>query len=204
MKTDVITLSNTGTGIAEALAQTEKAAIYRGLTPKQTLRLRLLAEEMMGMLRTIVGETKSDYWVEAEGSAFSLHLSTRTRMYSEMREELLKASTTGKNAAAAGFMGRMRDILTRMYEPDKDGIEPGDYGFYYQDAGIVDGSIDPLESGMLYGWSLNEYRAAIGANRDREEEKWDELEKSITANLADEIRIYIRADSVEMVIEKKF
>ncbi len=204
MKTDVIKLSNTGTGIEEALAQTEKAAAYRGLTPKQTLRLRLLAEEMMGMLRTIVGETKSEYWVEAEGTAFALHLSARTRVYSEMREELLKSSTTGKNAAAVGFMGRLRDILTQLYEPDRDTVESGDYGFYYQDAGSADTSIDPQDTGLLYGWSLNEYRAALEANRDREEEKRDELERSSTANLADEIRIYIRADKVEMVIEKKF
>ena len=100
MKTDVITLSNTGSGIQEALAQTEKAAAFRGLTPKQSLRLRLLAEEMLGMLRTIIGETKSEYWVEADGNAFQLHLATKARLYSEMREELLKASTSGSGTGA--------------------------------------------------------------------------------------------------------
>ena len=66
MKTDVIEISPAGEGMAEALKETERAASYRGLTPKESLRLRLLAEEMMGMLRTIVGEERSRFWVEAE------------------------------------------------------------------------------------------------------------------------------------------
>ncbi len=199
MKTDVITLSNTGSGIQEALAQTEKAAAFRGLTPKQSLRLRLLAEEMLGMLRTIIGETKSEYWVEADGNAFQLHLATKARLYSEMREELLKASTSGENAAAKGFMGKIADIITQTLEPSKEGNLQADYGFFYDS---YDGLTDPLSEGLLYGWSFMEYKNAIQANNDKEE--WDELEKSITANLADEIRIYIRSSNVEMVIEKTF
>ena len=199
MKTDVITLSNTGSGIQEALSQTEKAAAFRGLAPKQSLRLRLLAEEMLGMLRTIVGETKSEYWVEAEGNTFQLHLATKAHLYSEMREELLRTSTTGTNAAAKGFMGKLRDIITQTLEPSREGNLPADYGFFYDS---YDGIVDPLSEGMLYGWSLLEYKNAIQANKD--EEDWDELEKSITANLADEIRIYIRSSDVEMVIKKAF
>ena len=60
MKTDVIEITALESGIKEALAQTEKAAVYRGLSRKETLRLQLLAEEMMGMLRTIEpGESRA-------------------------------------------------------------------------------------------------------------------------------------------------
>ena len=92
MKTDVIVISPLGEGMEEALRQTEKAAAYQGLTSKETLRLRLLGEEMMGMLRTIVGEGKSSFWVEAEGRCFSLHLAAGARMNADMREELMKLS----------------------------------------------------------------------------------------------------------------
>ena len=40
--------------------------------------------------------------------------------------------------------------------------------------------------------------------KEEEAEKWDELEKSITAKLADEVKIFINGDAVEMVIEKTF
>ena len=78
MKTDVIEISPTGEGMAEALRQTEKAAAFQNLNPKQGLRLRLLAEEMMGMLRTLVGKGQASYWVEAEGNQGYLRAAERT------------------------------------------------------------------------------------------------------------------------------
>ena len=204
MKTDVIVISPTGEGMAEALKETERAAAYRGLAPKESLRLRLLAEEMMGMLRTIVGEGKSSYWVEAEGKAFSLHLAAGVRLDAGMREELLKSSTSGKNAAVKGFMSRVRDIFTQLSEPDSAAIDPKDYGFSYVDVSSFDASMGVTTHGMMYGWSMREYRDAVYEHREQEPDKWDELEKSITARLADEVRIFIRGSTVELVIEKAF
>ena len=45
MKTDVIEISPTGEGMTEALRQTEKAAAFQQLTPKQGLRLALRFSE---------------------------------------------------------------------------------------------------------------------------------------------------------------
>ena len=204
MKTDVIDITPTGEGIAEALAETEKAAAFRGLDPKQTLRLRLLAEEMTGMLRTIVGETPLRYWVESKGPAFSLHLSADAQADFEMREALLKTSTSGKNAAAKSFMGRIRDIFVRMGEANDVGMLSTEYGYSYVGVVGYDASVDMSPNAMLYGWSLSAYREAVAENREQEAEKWDELEKSITAKIADEIKIFIRRNTVEMVIEKTF
>ena len=67
MKTDVIEIKANGEGIDEVLLETERAAVYRGLEPKQTIRLRLLAEEMAGMLRTLIGKETFRYWVETVG-----------------------------------------------------------------------------------------------------------------------------------------
>ena len=205
MKTDVIKISPTGEGMAEALRQTEKAAAYRDLTFKEGLRLRLLAEEMMGMLRTIVGEGKSNFWVESEGRSFSLHLTAGVRMNADMREELLKTATSGKNAAAKGFMNRIRDIFTQITEPDGDDPSPTDYGFSYVDVtSFDDASLGVTTHGMTYGWSMKAYKSAVAERREEEADKWDELEKSITARLADEIQIFIRGNAVELVIEKAF
>ena len=57
-------------------------------------------------------------------------------------------------------------------------------------------------------WSMVEYEDALSARIRRDEaaalEAWDELEKSIIANLADEVRISIRGREVEMVVYKSF
>lgn len=203
MKTDVVEIRPTGEGIEQALAETERAAAFCGLDHKQSLRLRLLAEEMTGMLRTLIGETPLCYWVESEGRRFSLHLAGNVRMNPDLREELLKTSTSGKNAAAKGFMGRVRDIFRQFSEADYVDPRENLYGYTYVGVVGYDASLD-VAPNMICGWSLNEYKAAVAAHMDEEREKWDEMEKSITAKLADEIKIFIRNKAVEIVIEKAF
>ena len=204
MKTDVIEITAKGEGIDSVLSETERAAVYRGLEPKQALRLRLLAEEMTGMLRTLVGDERFRYWVETEGRTFALHLMGETLMNTGLKRELLNISTTGKNAAARGFMGRLRDILAAMSESYQPvGAEMG-CGYSYVNVTGFDASMDVSPNAMLYGWSLRAYRDAVAQNREKEPEKWDELEKSITAKLADDVKIFIRGNTVEMVIEKTF
>ena len=203
MKTDVIEITPNGAGIENALLETERAAAYRELAPKQALRLQLLAEEMTGMLKTLVGDEQFHYWIESEGMAFSLHLLTQTIVTRELREALLKTSTSGKNAAAKGFMGRLREILTSMSESYDPAAELG-YGYSYVDVTGFDASMDMSPNAALLGWSLKAYRDAVIENKEKEPEKWDELEKSITAKLADDVKIFIRGNNVEMVIEKTF
>ena len=204
MKTDVIEITNKGEGVESVLTETERAAVYRGLTPKQALRLRLLAEEMTGMLRTLVGDERFRFWVESEGMAFSLHLETQTVMTPELKEALLNTSSSGKNEAAKGFMGRLREIFTAMSESYQPVGTEMRYGYSYVDVIDFDASMDVSPNAALLGWSLKAYRDAVAENREKEPEKWDELEKSITAKLADDVKIFIRGNNVEMVIEKAF
>ena len=202
MKTDVIQINSLGEGIEEALRQTENAAAFRGLSHKETLRLQLLAEDMTGMMRTIIGNRSANYWVEANGTRFSLHLAMKARMDLELRDALLQATTTGKNSAAKGFMGTLRDIFMQMSEPVDASRPLPEYGFVHTDIGSFDAPMDVGFYNYAADWSLEQYRKTIASEENVQ--KWDELEKSITARLADEVKIYINGDAVEMVIEKEF
>ena len=73
MKTEKMIISSQEVGMPEALAATEELATKCGLERKQMLHLRLLAEELFGMLRGISGELEADYWVEYEGKSFEMH-----------------------------------------------------------------------------------------------------------------------------------
>ena len=52
----------------------------------------------------------------------------------------------------------------------------------------------------MYRWNLSEYMESTPVEKVKE--KWDELEKSIIMNFADDISISIRDDLIEMVIVK--
>lgn len=72
MKTDIITISNDGTNMEDALAQVEKVSSYKGLSQKNTLYLRLLAEETMALLRAVTGNVSGEFWMEDEEQLYTV------------------------------------------------------------------------------------------------------------------------------------
>jgi hypothetical protein len=59
-----------------------------------------------------------------------------------------------------------------------------------------------LENAVLLNdcWTLSKYRDSV----KNEEEPWDELEKSIIANVADDVVVSVKGKQVEIVILKDF
>ncbi len=198
MKTDVIHVSSDGTGINEALAQAEAVAVYKSLPAKNALHLRLLTEEMMGMVRALTGKREADFWIEDQNGSYQLHLKTETAMNTLLREKLLEVSTTGQNKEATTFMGKLRDMFERSLEPDETGRDPLMHSGMMTGSGVT--SIDSAAAGV---WSFSLYKSAL-AKGEGPQEDWDQLEKSIVANVADEVEIGIKDNQVEMVIYKKF
>ena len=77
MLSNTITLTNAGDGMDLALLEAEKAATAASLPREKMLGLRLIAEEMMAMLRSVTGELKAKFWLEWEAQRFVLHLSAK-------------------------------------------------------------------------------------------------------------------------------
>ena len=122
MKSDVITIDNKGNGFELALSEAEAAAKYRGLDDKQTLQLRILTEELLGMVRSITGEMSCTFWIDSEDKAFTLHLATKTVMDAVKRYQLISVSTENKNEAAKGFLGFLRDKFETAILSSDDGV----------------------------------------------------------------------------------
>ncbi len=198
MRSDIIIVSSRGGRMENALGQVDKVSTYKGLNSKQALHLRLLTEEMMGMMRSITGETEGKFWIEDDGSTYELHLKVDTRLTSGKREQLLSASSTGKNESARGLMGRLRDFFDRGADEDLASCS----------SLMLPGMMDELPShSMEYEWTMINYVEALKPGVEQEEESavqaWDELEKSVVRHVADDIRVSIRGREVEMTIVKK-
>ena len=199
MKTDVITVSAKGKRMDTAFQQVEKVASYKGLSPKSTLHLRLLTEEMMGMMRSITGEPEGEFWIEDNGGEYELHLRVATRMSIEKREQLLSVSASGKNEAARGLMGRIREFFDWGCDEDYDGFS----GSMLLMPEALETSTTPM---LDWEWSMRRYENALSTQIDQDtaaREAWDELEKSVVKHVADDVKVYIRNGFVELVIVKK-
>ena len=190
MKSDVISVSSMKDQTDAVMEQAEKVAVYQGLSTKNALHLRLLAEEMMSMMRAITGDVRGQFWIENEKDQFQLRLNVRTQVNFRQREKLLSASSSGKNEAHRGFMGKIRAFF-----------EPIEGTPVYFDTAV---STSPQE----IGWSMNTYQKQleqmVSEKREGAAEAWDELEKSVIAHVADEVRISIHGYDVEMIVFKKF
>jgi len=183
MKTDVIRVSSKGTQMETALTQVEKVAAYKGLTGKNALHLRLLTEEMMGMMRSITGETEGKFWIEDEENVYQLHLQVATRMDSGKRDQLLSASSTGKNESAKGLMGRLRDFFDwGSYEEFE----------YCSSPLLMPEMLEHSSSPMMdVEWSMSRYESSLYSRVQEKDPKameaWDELEQSVVKHVADDI-----------------
>ena len=197
MKTDVITVSAKGKQMEKALDQVEKVAAYKGLSPKNTLHLRLLTEEMMSMMRSITGEPEGEFWIEDNDGEYALHLRVASRMNMEKRAQLLSVSASGKNEAARGLMGRIREFFDWGCDEEYDGFSTAMLpdAFEYSSSPVLD-----------WEWSMRRYENVVSSKMDQDNvarEAWDELEKSVVKHVADDVKVFIRGGFVEMTILKK-
>ena len=194
MKSDVITVSSGGGHMETALQQAEKVAVYKELPEKEGLQLRLLTEEMMGLMRSIAGDTEGAFWIEDQDQVFELHLKVRTAMSEGQRDQLISVSSEGKNEAARGLMGKLREFF--LPAADKPTVS----------VLLFPGASPGLYSTLT--WSMEDYRQQLekgrAANQAGAQEAWDELEKSVVAHVADDVKVSIKGMNAEMTIIKKF
>ncbi len=199
MKTDVITVSSRGKQMEKALEQADKVAAYKGLSAKDALHLRLLTEEMMGLMRSITGEKEGTFWIEDQDGEYQLHLKVRAMLTSEEREQLLAVSSSGKNESAKGLMGRLRDFFDWGSDADLSA---------YSSPLLLPDAFEQSSSPMLdWEWSMSRYERALSTQMEQGnqtvKEAWDELEKSVVSHVADDVKVAIRSGTVEMIILKK-
>lgn len=192
MKSNVCNIQKGALDLGGILTETEKVTRYNGLTKKQSLSLRLLAEELVSMLPSMVRGFSGAFWIENEGNDYELHVKMSVEdMDILTRDSLIKIATNQKNASAVGITGKIRAVFDYMALGGEDTavMPPVDrYGFAW--------SMD-----YSCAWSLREYKSAVPTG---EKEKWDELEKSIIARIADDVIVGVKGKTVRMIIKKSF
>lgn len=210
MQTDIIKISSDGQGMAQALEEADRFAAYARLDHKSALHVRLLTEEALGMVRGIVGHFQAHFWLETARKhgerVCRICLKADADVDFDRRQELISVSTSGRNSAAVGIMGKIRELV-------EIGIQGYDEASRYQAKqgfGMADyasmGMLDPGVVTDAFYWSLDTYReqvSELGQDSEQAEEAWDELEKSVVAKLATEVRVGIRDGQVELIIEKR-
>lgn len=191
MKSNVIRITKDKDNLENVIDEVKSFSASIGLDAKKTLRIRLIAEELLGMLKELAEEFEGDFWIENidEFFTFFTALKTYDDMNKRIKNDLIAVSSNKKNYAATGIMGKIRDAVENMLYPEDSYYNSAYIAYHLQTAALRED-----------GWSLNKYKKSQKDNS----EPWDELEKSIIANIADEVQVSVKGKKVEIVIFKDF
>lgn len=190
MKSNVCKIEKGTQDLNLIFCECEKVTAYNALGHKQSLQLRLLCEELVNMLPSVVSNFSGDFWIENQENYYELCVSVRVdNMDVATRDRLIKVSKHNKNSAVVGITGKIRAVFDYMAMGGDDPlISPaGRYGF--------SSNIDFTQI-----WSLQEYRECV----QEESPEWDELERSILTKLADDVIVGVKGKHVNIIIKKTF
>ncbi|MCR5402638.1 MAG: hypothetical protein K6E91_02330 [Butyrivibrio sp.] len=147
-----------------------------GLKGKSALRLRLLCEEVLRLAKSIIGFEICDFWLEGNSRVVRIHFETVNHLDEAKQQELISVSSSGSNSEEEGFFGILRSMFTMQ-------------GLHEE------------------RWSLKDYQDEIRQRRENDkyaQEAWEDLERSLVANLADDIEVGITKKKITMVVTKDF
>ena len=202
MKTEIVDISANGKGIDKALDITERTGAFAGLDKENSLRLRLLSEELIGFFRSFTDELDGTFYLTVTDGSVEIHLATDINMDIKTRNEILSVASTGKNAAAKGIMGKIREMVANITLPD----DPESRAKTDQAISLMQlGSQIGAHSGD-YSWAMSSYLASVNNEKNAapEDEDADGLEKSIVERFADDVTVHIVGSKVEVTVLKRF
>ncbi len=203
MRQETITIDSKEKGFVEAMNTTVEIGKEAGLDSTEEIRLRLLTEELIGLLRGLAGDVTAEYTIKQYGKEFTLKLAGDVVMDVNMRKQLLEASSSGENSAVKGFMGKMREMIATMVLPGTLGhtLVSG-FSMGLSSMSSPTGSSETYVEAEQYLWSMDKYIASV--NESGNEDDKVELERSIIANIADDITVSIVGQQVEITVFKTF
>ncbi len=206
MKTDYIAITSELAGREKALKAADKFIAYNNLTGKTAMHIRLLTEEAISMVHGIMDEFSGDFWLETDktskGTVCRICVSATVTADARQEGQLLSVASSGKNESAKGILGKIREAVRLTARSTADAAYLNEYtaanGWYSLGMQGVDGYMY-ADSNM---WSLKTYKDNLPKDSGQADEEWDELEKSIIAKLADDVKVWLRSGRTQVAIEK--
>ena len=178
------------------LKECDKVAVYNELSHKQALQLRLLCEDIDGMLPKIIDDFEGIFWIDFENGECKINISIEfAKFTATKKKELLKLSKNKKNVSVNGLFSKIGAAIEEFFLDEENAKAMGL---------IVDCRQDLAAEGYLdysYYWSLGQYKEV--ATKTKKEE-WDEIEKSVILSIADDVIVGVKGTKADITIIKNF
>ena len=198
MRSNVCKIENGTRDLEAILKECQKVADYNGLDNKQALQMRLLCEEIDGMLPNIIDDFSGDFWIDFVDGECKVNVSvTIAEFTAEKKDALIDIAKNKRNAAVKGIVGMIRSELENIFLDEAAlqlcAMSSGSFRMSGGYSGCED---------YAYLWTLDQYRNSL--DKEAMAEAWDELEKSVIASVADDVIVGVKGKQADIVIVKKF
>ena len=178
MKSNIVTIRSTGDGFRDAHLETENMAVALP-EEEDRLQLCLITEELLSLFNSVTRDlSDAEFWLEEEEKKFTFHLSARQKLGNVQRGELIDSTTSGRNDAAKGFLGTLREIFVQALSVGRD--------------------IDQLYTSDSYSSSADLTDTVLTSPR------WDKFERSVLLSITDNVSISIKGGVVDLTAVKQF
>lgn len=177
--------------IERALNEVDSFSRYQSLGARQSEKLRLIGEELLGMVGGILDVEYGRFWIEKDGDDYTVNLAAKTIIGVRAKEILNSASKNTEYRGLTGLVRKAIDSMAQMYR---------DSGAGYNMTEQIDCALagtEPVGDDEL-AWSLMKYTESI--ERDEKADSWDELELSVLRKTSKDIVISYRNDRVDIKI----
>lgn len=195
MRSNVCKIETGTKDLARIFSECDKVAVYNELSRKQAMQLRLLCEELDGLLPEILGDFEGGIWIEVEDDICKVNVSVEFKGFClEKKQELLALSKNKKNTAVKGLTGKIRSVLEDLFlDEDVCREITSPCSSYYLDTEAMD---------YAYLWTLEQYRCSAAS--EEKKQAWDELEKSVIASVADDVLVGVKGKRADVILVKDF
>ena len=198
MKSNICKIEKGTRDLAAIFKECERVAEYNALGHKQSLQLRLICEEIDGMLPNIIDDFDGALWIDFEDGVCRVHISIQIpELNKGKKQELVAIAKNKKNAAAVGIVGKIRNSIENFILDD-DLMEA--FALSSGSHGSASGCYECVDYAFL--WRLEEYKSSV--KKEEQAEAWDELEKSVIASVSDDVIVGVKGKCAEIIIVKRF
>lgn len=193
-KSKTIALNGTSESIKRAIDEAERYGTSENLGKNMKLKLRLVAEELLTLTKSIPQLENGTFSIEREGDDYDMCFDASGIIDKKIRNQLVGVSTDNTNQAYGGISGlfsRAIDSMIQMSIDDKKGVNKSSQSVMEESIG---------KSNEDYKWSYNIYKEKE-QNYDGEDAvsiNEEEIGKSLLMKMSDDIRISVRTNHVNM------
>lgn len=190
MKSDVFKLDGTIEATENALDKVESFGGYFGFDVKDSAFSRLLAEEGINSLSTLLGVNEGTLWVETIDKDFEIHIKTSTQLSPDKRDSLIDLSKAKKFTPKKGILGKISQFINFVATDMASGDNP--FMFTNSSDEMISYTAMMVSSDVAY-WSMK---------KEEEKSEMADVERSIIERFADDIVVSVALKNIEIIIKK--